>query len=263
MALRSLAFAALLLCSCSRAADEHAEVRLDAAGALDISVGVGAGSSVVAGGGDGLVAGDAAAAGAGASAGALSVAPQAAPSPGGVFGAMLLDSCKDGRADDALQLIAAGADVDFVGEQGRTPLIWACIKSLEAVIARLVEVGAALDLVDDYGQSALLRASAVGHAAVVQLLLQKGAQVDLVDKSGGTALTYACFYGQPDAALLLAARMDEFSLNVIDETSKTALDWAYEGGYKQERVAELAPAVDAIRARGGRTREDLTKRERE
>jgi hypothetical protein len=261
MALRSLAFAALLLSSCSRASDEQAEVRLDAAGALDIGAGVGAGSSVVAGGGggDGLVAGDAA----GASAGALSVAPQAAASPGSVFGAMLLDSCKDGRAEDALQLIAAGADVDFVGEQGRTPLIWACIKSLEAVIARLVEAGAALDLVDEYGQSALLRASAVGHAAVVQLLLQKGAQVDLVDKSGGTALTYACFYGQPDAAQLLAARMDEFSLNVIDETSKTALDWAYEGGYKQERVAELAPAVDAIRARGGRTREDLTKRERE
>jgi hypothetical protein len=36
MALRSLAFAALLLSSCSRAADEQAEVRLDAAGSEEL-----------------------------------------------------------------------------------------------------------------------------------------------------------------------------------------------------------------------------------
>ena len=173
---------------------------------------------------------------------------------------MLLKACQELRAEDALQLVSEGANVDFADEFSETPLMRASIEGLEAVAARLVEAGAALDLVDEYGQSALLRASAVGHAAVVQLLLQKGAQVDIVDKSGGTALTYACFYGQPDAAQLLAARMDAAALNLVDSTRKTALDHANEGGEGKDKVAELEPAAAAIRARGGLTGAEIAAR---
>ena len=175
------------------------------------------------------------------------------PKPAAELGKLLLEACEDGRADDALRLIINGADKNFVGEQSRTPLIWASRKGLEAVAAQLVGAGAKLDLVDKSGFSALIWASFNGHAVIAQLLVDNGAKPDLVDKDGWSALICASFNGHAAIAQLLAARLNAAALNLVDARGKTALDYANEGGGGKDKVAGLAPAAAAIRHRGGFT----------
>jgi ankyrin repeat protein len=220
--------------------------------------------------------------------------PEALPaSEARAKGEMLLKACQELRAEDALQLVSEGANVDFADEFSETPLMRASIEGLEAVAARLVEAGAALDLVglggnsalmfassnghtavvqlladrgaaldlvDKEGLSALMWASLQGHAAVAQLLADRGAKLDLVDEDGCSALIVACSGGHAAAAQLLAARMDAAALNLVDSTRKTALDHANEGGEGKDKVAELEPAAAAIRARGGLTGAEIAAR---
>ena len=120
--------------------------------------------------------------------------------------AKILKACQDLRAEDALQLVSEGANVDFADEFGETPLMRASIEGLEAVAARLVYSGAALDLVGLCGNSALMLASSNGRTAVVQLLADRGAALDLVDKDGESALIWASCMGHAAVAQQLADR---------------------------------------------------------
>ena len=173
------------------------------------------------------------------------------------MGKQLLMLCNAGMTENALLLIKEGADVNFCSEHGRTPLIAASAMGLEAVVARLVEAGAALDLADEEGWSALMPASNQGHTAIVQLLIEKGAKLDLVDKYGRSALMSAFLYGHAATAQLLSSRMNVAALNLVSIGGKTALDWADVLGWAKDKVSELAPVADAIRARGGLTAAEL------
>ena len=137
---------------------------------------------------------------------------------------------------DALRLIGEGADLDRVDTSGRSPLIQAsmCLElpaagarlmceELNAVASRLVAAGAKLDLVDENGMSALIYACMWGRTATAQLLVAAGAALNQVALNGGNS----------------------------------ALDWADEGGFNHDKVAEFAPIAAAIRARGGKTRAEL------
>jgi WD40 repeat protein/serine/threonine protein kinase len=210
-----------------------------------------------------------------------------------VKGELLLEACRDKRAKDAMRLVDDGAAVDSVSKnEGWTPLITASSKGLEAVAARLVEAGATLDVVSNIGWSALMEASLSGHTSIARLLADKGAVLDLVDNHGCSALMHAslnghtaivqlladkakldlvnndgesalimsCFRAYAEIAQLLAARMDTAALNILDKYGKTALDYAIESGRRKDKVAELAPAAAAIRARGGLTAAELAAR---
>jgi hypothetical protein len=54
--------------------------------------------------------------------------------------------------------------------------------------------------------------------------------------------------------------MDTATLNILDKYSKLTLDYAIKSGRRRDKVAELAPAVAAIRARGGLTAAELAAR---
>ena len=77
----------------------------------------------------------------------------------------LMDACEDGRLQDAIALIAAGADVDAHN--------W-------------------------FGHTALTKASACGHLAIVEVLLAAGADVNKTDNYKTTPLEFATYAKHTD-----------------------------------------------------------------
>lgn len=82
-----------------------------------------------------------------------------------------------------------GVNVD-IGHY-RTPLFLAAEKGHTAVVALLLARGAYIDLLDDQGQTPLWYAAKNGHEGVMELLLEKGANIDFQDHLGWTALWHA------------------------------------------------------------------------
>ena len=105
------------------------------------------------------------------------------------------------------RLLEGDVNVNFVGEEGITALLYAAEQKNAAVTELLVKGGADLDAVDERGRTALHLAaichfdeegdtaphSTAGqrHVAVAKLLLVGGANPNAVDKGGCTALHFA------------------------------------------------------------------------
>ena len=56
------------------------------------------------------------------------------------------------------------------------------------MVELLLENNANIDALGEYGKTALVSAAERGHVETVKLLLQKGAEVDAVNSSGNTLL---------------------------------------------------------------------------
>ncbi len=162
-----------------------------------------------------------------------------------------------GRAGAVRALLARGAKLDLVNWLRKSALMEASSEGYAAVAQLLADKGASLDIIDVRGRSALMEASLKGHVSVAQLLADRGAKLDLVDSYGRSALSSACYRGHAAVAQLLAARMDAAALNLVDSGGYTALDYTEKGRWRKDKAAELAPAVAAIRARGGLTAAEL------
>jgi len=103
-------------------------------------------------------------------------------------------------------LISRGADVNFKGKDGRTPLIWAAGNSFESTKI-LLENGADIKAKGDDGMTAFIQStfgilSKKVSTDVMDLLLENGADVNsaLISKNaaGWTALHYAIVNGDID-----------------------------------------------------------------
>ena len=106
---------------------------------------------------------------------------------GGDWGsAALHNALASGRKEEALSLIANGADVDAVNEDGRTPLHIATRSGYEEVVLTLLKHGANIEAHtpyssrynDDNSETALSIASHAGHEEIVCALLERGAAVN-------------------------------------------------------------------------------------
>lgn len=105
-------------------------------------------------------------------------------------------------------LIAAGADVNYVGDDGETPLILAANQgNAPDKIALLIHCGADPDWVTacPHGLAAtsLIGAVASGSRQNVVTLLRLGASVDLPDHDGNTPLLIAARSGRLSLVLRL------------------------------------------------------------
>jgi thiosulfate/3-mercaptopyruvate sulfurtransferase len=107
----------------------------------------------------------------------------------------------------ALWLIGEGADVDCAhAVTGATPLMIAsACEGLDAVVARLIAAGATLDVVDENGGSALMFACIHEHAASAMLLIEAGAALNLAP-GGVTVLDIADKHGLASVAAAIRAR---------------------------------------------------------
>ena len=91
----------------------------------------------------------------------------------------LCAAAREGDGAEVSRLLQAGADVDRVDDNGRTPLHDACVNGHADVVSLLLDAGAEVDPADNQKWTPLYYACARGHADVVSLLLDAGADVDL------------------------------------------------------------------------------------
>jgi ankyrin repeat protein len=134
-----------------------------------------------------------------------------------------------GDRDAALEMIAAGADVNAAQGDGTTPLHWAIYKIDADLTRALLERGAQPDVINNYGSSPLAEAVKVADARLVEMLLDAGADVEVPNQEGQTALMLAARAGSLDVAGLLVRHGADVNAR---ETwrGQTALMWAADEG---------------------------------
>ena len=134
-----------------------------------------------------------------------------------------------GDRDAALEMIAAGADVNAAQGDGTTPLHWAIYKIDADLTRALLERGAQPDVINNYGSSPLAEAVKVADARLVEMLLDAGSDVEVPNQEGQTALLLAARAGSLDVAGLLVRHGADVNAR---ETwrGQTALMWAADEG---------------------------------
>lgn len=87
---------------------------------------------------------------------------------------MLFQAVEQGSSDMVRELLAGGADPNFVGQDGFTPLILAAhIGDIEVVRALLVSGWIDLSVVNANGKTAIAEAIAQGHSEVARILKKR------------------------------------------------------------------------------------------
>ena len=156
-------------------------------------------------------------------------------------------------------LLAKGADVNFLGRDGETPLMDA---NTAEKVKLLVTRGAQVNITDKEGRTALMHAVDRGDVEVVEALLQAGADASVVNREGATALMYALQKPSPynpqetakltkrriEAARLLLLRGKLGDVNAPDKNGETLLMRAINLGETELLKALLDRGADANRS---------------
>lgn len=119
---------------------------------------------------------------------------------------VLIRAIMEGRAQDALYLLDAGADPNCRRRTANQPALWwAAGVGMTDVIDRLIAAGADVEASDDWGSTALINAASSGKVDAVRHLLAAGADPRAHISDGRTALNLAVRGGKP---AILAALLD-------------------------------------------------------
>lgn len=168
--------------------------------------------------------------------------------------ALLIQASRAGQHADVDRLVqTAGVNVNIVGENNWTPLIWAARQGHSNIARSLLAHGAIVNWLGVHGSSALMFAAEEGHVQVVNVLLENHAAIDLIDKDGNTALMRAAWGGHFQIVKSLAqhgARTDVKNLQGL-----TAMDYASMNGQVDivqylERVLADQYGVALLKAAG-------------
>lgn len=137
----------------------------------------------------------------------------------------LVEAVERGNAAAALELIAAGEDVNAADADGTSPLHWAVYYEHVELVNRLLAAGAEVDAKNDYGSSPISEAAISGNAEIVRSLLEAGADPELANADGETALMIVARSANVEAARLLIEHGAD--VNATEEwRGQTALMWA-------------------------------------
>ena len=156
-----------------------------------------------------------------------------------------------GHAGAVQVLIEKGASLEATDKYGKTPLMWASINGHTTAVGVLVEKGACLEAADTLGQTALMLACQNGHVEAVRVLVasySEGGPVDLADKLGQTALIHACREGHTGAVEMLL----EKGASLFSATGHTALQCAIENGHVEVEELIRVKMYDMLQAQSSR-----------
>src|ERR1700751_3293542 len=113
----------------------------------------------------------------------------------------LLRVATQGDRKKGNELIAKGAHVDAVDEDGWTPFLWAAAHGNEDAVTALLDAGAnPLAVTRREQQGALTLAAKWNRVEVVQTLLRRRLRPDSRDNIGWSALMWASLQGRTDVA---------------------------------------------------------------
>ena len=118
----------------------------------------------------------------------------------------LLAAAERGALPTAALLLHHRASVNTADDRGRTPLMLAARSARSTngeLVAALLEAHASPHAADNTGRTALHEGAACGHEAVVALLLARGATCDAPTQRGVTPLAAAAAGGHDGALLAL------------------------------------------------------------
>jgi ankyrin repeat protein len=170
-------------------------------------------------------------------------------------------ACKFGQAGCVRMLIDKGADVDSRDKENATPAMRAAWNGSFNCLAAVIDAGAELDARDEDGSTAAMWAALGGHADCLEALIEAGCDMDGADAGGWTPMLQAAREGHVECLSVLlrsgcdrlAAAGDGMTLamasavagslgclelaeksgcdwGALDESAKTALDWARDRG---------------------------------
>ena len=147
-------------------------------------------------------------------------------------------------------LLEHGARVNAVDREGRTALMWACIRGQENVVRKMLDVSILdldLNAGDRYGNTALFYAASNGQVNTVKQLIKAmkrfGLNIDKKNTQGMTPILEATKQGHDECAQVLMTE-GKASLTIRDpETFLNAEEWA-----ERRSLTTLADLIAARRS---------------
>jgi len=120
------------------------------------------------------------------------------------YGKKLRESVNSGNVDQVRQILADGVNVDYVDEDGMTPLQHTAYKGNLELCEMLLSHGSDVNYsAHDNGYTPLMFAALSGKKDVVKLLLEHNACVGLVNTVQRTAAQMAAFIGQHEIVSMI------------------------------------------------------------
>ncbi|MDC0857580.1 ankyrin repeat domain-containing protein, partial [Rickettsiales bacterium] len=96
-----------------------------------------------------------------------------------------------GKIDVVIELIAAGAKLEFVDKGKLTPLAIASANDRSNSVKAIIAAGADINIRDNYGRTPLYIAAVNGRTDTVKALITAGADIDIRDNDDRTPLSVA------------------------------------------------------------------------
>lgn len=146
--------------------------------------------------------------------------------------AEICDAVRTGRIDPVRKVIADGADVGALDDDGGTPLHMAAAEGFEAAAQLLIDARADVHSACNRGQTPLHVARTKG---LVQMMLDAGAHVGHKCNAGRTPLHFAAGKGSEEVVQCLLDRGAD--VEAEDNDKRRPLHWA--AALDRDRVARL------------------------
>merc|ERR1711872_277482 len=154
----------------------------------------------------------------------------------------LIEAAQEGNLERVRRLVndAHAPDVNELGPNDRTPLIFAASFGDPAIVQELVQAGALVDFQDNFGWSPLHWAADTGHTSVVRQLVAAGANVNTRDSEGWSPLHWAAYRGHMEVVQeLVGGGVDTNITTKLDRnTKKQYTAWDLASMYGHSEVAD-------------------------
>ena len=145
------------------------------------------------------------------------------------LGAELYLALKNDKNEEAIDLIEAGANLEYISEDdkeygGRNIMMMAIFKNNKDMVRKLIYEGFRVDSPNNNGTRAIHTAVKEGSKEIVDILIEAGADIDIKDDNGYTSLIWAATLCKEEIVDVLLD--NKAKLNEQNNNGMTALNCA-------------------------------------
>ena len=153
----------------------------------------------------------------------------------------LIQAAADGDTATVVALLEGGADVDWQGDDGRTPVMAATVGNHVDTVRALIDAEANVDIRDARLDNPFLYAGAEGLLDILRLTIEAGADPSLTNRYGGTALIPASERGHVEVVreLLTNSDVDVDHVNNLGWTALLEAIVLSNGDERHQQVVQL------------------------